>query len=103
MNDSTEAVQGRIVVEFSERETFEQIVDKVVQAVRSILASGDSITLDLPHEPTPVIDPINSEILELVTRDPGLTDQQVAQRLGRSRQTVNTRRRKLQAMGYRVR
>lgn len=59
----------------------------------------------------PVTDEIDQFILNLVTADPDLTDDQVAARLPYrnknglpfSRQAINPRRRKLKAMGYTVR
>jgi hypothetical protein len=53
--------------------------------------------------PPPVTDPTDQRILAWVTEDPHLTDRDIAQRLGIHRQPVNERRRRLQAMGYRVR
>jgi hypothetical protein len=53
--------------------------------------------------PPPVTDPTDQRILAWVTEDPHLTDRDIAQRLGIHRQPVNERRRRLQAMGYKVR
>ena len=53
--------------------------------------------------PAPVMDPTDQRILAWVTEDPHLTDRDIAQRLGIHRQPVNERRRRLQAMGYKVR
>lgn len=66
---------------------------------RVTTAPGDAVADALP----PVTDPTDLRILELVTRDPDLKDQALGQQLGLSRQAVNERRRKLQAMGYTVR
>ena len=51
----------------------------------------------------PVEDPTDQRILEWVTNDPDLTDTEIGQRLGISRQAVNTRRRRIETMGYIVR
>jgi hypothetical protein len=56
-----------------------------------------------PQPPAPVTDPTDQRILAWVTEDPHLTDRDIAQRLGIHRQPVNERRRRLQAMGYKVR
>jgi hypothetical protein len=53
--------------------------------------------------PPPVTDPTDQRILAWVTEDSHLTDRDLAQRLGIHRQPVNERRRRLQAMGYKVR
>jgi hypothetical protein len=50
-----------------------------------------------------VTDPTDKRILEWVTQDPDLKDKEIGQRLGISRQAVNPRRKKLEAMGYKVR
>ncbi len=52
----------------------------------------------------PVEDPTDQRILQLVTDDPDLTDVEISQIVGNmNRQAVNTRRRALQKMGYKVR
>lgn len=53
----------------------------------------------------PVTNAIDKKILELVTDNPDLTDKQVGKEQGvnLTRQQVNTRRKRLKAMGYRVR
>jgi hypothetical protein len=51
----------------------------------------------------PVEDPTDKRILEWVTDDPDIKDSEIAQRLGIKRQSVNTRRRALEKMGYKVR
>ena len=87
--------------------------DKLLQAVHKITEEATRLdssaqcsakfvmrfTGDLP----PVADSTDAKILEWVIKNPDLTDSQIGQRLGISRQAVNERRRKLQAMGYSVR
>jgi len=51
----------------------------------------------------PIEDPTDKRIFDLVTDDPDLTDKQIAQYLGITRQAVNSRRRRLKLMGYKVR
>lgn len=51
----------------------------------------------------PIKDPLDQEILDLVTDDPDLTDEQIGDKVNLSRTAVNTRRRALQKAGYRVR
>jgi hypothetical protein len=53
--------------------------------------------------PQPVNDPIDKKILELIEKDPELTDKEIGQNLGLSRQSVNARRRALKKMGHKVR
>lgn len=59
----------------------------------------DATSFNLP----PVEDPTDQRILQWVTEDPDLTDLKIGQRLGITRQSVNTRRKRLEAMGYKVR
>jgi Winged helix-turn-helix DNA-binding len=64
-----------------------------------ILEQASPIRPELPA----VTDPTDRQILDWVTADPTLKDQAIGQRLNISRQAANTRRRKLEAMGYKVR
>lgn len=51
----------------------------------------------------PIIAPTDQRIWDWIRDDPDLTDTQIGQRLGISRQAANSRRNKLKAMGYKVR
>jgi hypothetical protein len=52
----------------------------------------------------PITDPTDKRLYSIVSVDPDLTDQEVGQQMGGlSRQNVNRRRNKLEAMGYKVR
>ena len=54
-------------------------------------------------EPQPITDPTDQRIYDIVKNDPDLSDQQIGQKIGMKRQNVNRRRKKLEAMGYKVR
>ena len=56
-----------------------------------------------PREARPVTDPTDRRILNLVTDDPDLTDQQIGLKINMRRQNVNRRRNKLKDMGHTVR
>jgi hypothetical protein len=51
----------------------------------------------------PITDLIDQRILQLVSEDPDLTDEQIGERVNLGRQAVNTRRKRLEKMGYSVR
>jgi hypothetical protein len=55
-----------------------------------------------PNKP-PQIDPTDERILLEIAKDPSISDQQLARRLGRSRPTTNFRRKALEKMGFSVR
>jgi hypothetical protein len=57
----------------------------------------------LVNRPQPVTDPTDQRILQWVTEDPDLTDDQIGQKLGISRQAANMRRNRVGSMGYKVR
>ena len=98
MSDESKKPVGRIIFEFDDHEIFADQVDKVLQGgAVSITVEGDKTTLP------PVTDPTDQKILELVSKNPTLTDYAIGMELNISRQAVNERRRKLQAMGYTVR
>jgi len=108
-----EASTGRRVrvmqVEGSEEyERLVEVLDRIVGGVAQPgIASQPSTVVIIVYTSTaalpPVTDPMDQKILQWVTEDPDLTDFHIGQRLGISRQAANTRRRRLQAMGYRVR
>jgi predicted transcriptional regulator len=50
-----------------------------------------------------ITDETDRQILDLVTKNPGMSDGEIGLVIGLSRQAVNTRRQKLGAMGYMVR
>jgi hypothetical protein len=76
-----------------------QLAPRLIES-RAATSAGQ---LMRPQTPPPVTDPTDQRILAWVTEDPQLTDRDLAQRLGIHRQPVNERRRRLQAMGYKVR
>jgi hypothetical protein len=51
----------------------------------------------------PIEDPTDQRIWDLIKKDPDIKDKEIVQKLGLTRQTVSTRRRALQKMGYPVR
>jgi len=69
------------------------------QAEESLIPTAETGAIT----PIPVEDPTDQRILEWVTEDPDLTDAEIGQRLNINRQAVNTRRKRLEAMGYKVR
>lgn len=48
-------------------------------------------------------DPTDARIWKIVNEDPNQTDTQIGQKIGLGRQAVNTRRKALEKMGYKVR
>ncbi|MBN1890449.1 MAG: winged helix-turn-helix domain-containing protein [Thermoflexales bacterium] len=76
----------------------------VGEQVNDTVTSDKSIqAISLPNCLPPIQDPTDARILEWVTKEPDLSDKELGQRLGISRQAANARRKKLQAMGYKVR
>jgi hypothetical protein len=75
-------------------------VQKVPKPAWEILMSAH--TADGSNLP-PITDPIDQRILQLVSEDPNLTDEQIGERVSLGRQAVNTRRKRLEKMGYSVR
>jgi hypothetical protein len=74
------------------------VCEKLGKRPRALPHPTDALTL--PE----VTDPTDKRILEWVTQDPDLEDREIGQRLGgMSRQAANTRRKRLEAMGYKVR
>jgi hypothetical protein len=67
---------------------FEELCEMIIQEAKAIALPGD---------------PIDQRILELVTVEPRLTDEEVGNRIGLSRGRVNERRRRLEELGYKVR
>ncbi len=49
------------------------------------------------------IDPTDNRILEIATKNPKITDEEIGQQINMARQNVNRRRKKLEGIGYRVR
>lgn len=94
------------VIEVVESKVCEELIGTVRKLIGDVLGTGPSIILIIVHSVSnlpPVTDPTDQRILRWVTEDPDLTDFHIGQRLGLSRQAVNTRRCKLKAMGYKVR
>jgi hypothetical protein len=56
-----------------------------------------------PQGKRPITDPTDQRIFDMVSKGLKLTDQQIGQKINMSRQNVNRRRNKLEAMGYKVR
>jgi hypothetical protein len=67
---------------------FEELCEMIIQEAKAIALPGD---------------PIDQRILELVTKDPRLTDLEIGELIGLSRSRVNERRRRLAELGYRIR
>jgi hypothetical protein len=67
---------------------FEEFCEMVIREAKAVALPGD---------------PIDQKILELVTVEPRLTDEEVGNRIGLSRGRVNERRRRLEELGYKVR
>lgn len=87
-------------------------LENAATIVRYLVFLGVAVvdpSTQIPGDATPagnlptVTDPTDRRILEMVRKDPDLTDQAIGQQIGLSRQAVNARRRKLRAMGFRVR
>jgi hypothetical protein len=74
------------------RELIDAILDK-----KQAEAEAQHISVLEPEDPT------DTRIMLLLKKDTTLTDSQIAQNIGVSRQAVNTRRRALQKAGYKVR
>jgi DNA-binding CsgD family transcriptional regulator len=79
------------------------LLQQLVPRLSASCAAAAAGQLVRPQTLPPITDPTDQRILAWVTDDPHLTDRDIAQRLGIHRQPVNERRRRLQAMGYKVR
>ena len=107
MDDEVEATLGRIRIivemDFFDRDLLTYAVDRMAEVTAQLGSAVQVYAGDGASQLPPVTSSVDQQILEWVTEDPDLTDAQIGRNLGMSRQAVSERRRKLQAMGYRVR
>lgn len=84
---------------------------------RDLIKAAEEVAKHQPPPPTanlptlaavgavlrPVEDELDRRILQMVTEDPDLKDEEIGREIGLTRQAVNARRKRLQAMGHKVR
>jgi hypothetical protein len=82
--------------------------EKIENKEEKIILTEEQSTLpelipELPRVPLPIEDPTDQRILDIVTKDPDITDDKLGAQLNIGRQAANTRRKRVEAMGYKVR